>query len=111
MIGVFAFWPGSVQGSGWGIDKVKHIAAFAALILPVAFLRPGKLVWVVLFALFYGAAIELVQPFVGRSRSWGDFLADLAGIAVGLSLGFGMRGRFLVTARFGPPAAPDDQIL
>ena len=57
-----------------GSDKSHHFIAFVALALPLATIRPR---WsAVLFVVFsaYGAAIEVIQPFVGRSRE----LADLA---------------------------------
>lgn len=68
-------------------DKVYHIIAFAALALPSATLYPRALRWSVPFGLAFGAAIEIIQPYVGRSGDVPDFLADAAGIAIGVTLG------------------------
>ena len=38
----------------------------------------------------YGGLIELVQPYVGRSRELADWTADLKGIAVGTLAGVGV---------------------
>lgn len=70
-----------------GSDKSYHFIAFVALALPLAAVRPR---WSgVLFVLFsaYGAAIEIIQPYVGRSRELGDLIADMAGIGVGMVVG------------------------
>ena len=39
------------------------------------------ILWALLYAL-YGLADECLQPFVGRHRSMGDWLADIGGIVV-----------------------------
>lgn len=81
------------------IDKLAHAAAFAALILPSAVLRPGFLWWTFPLAALLGLGIELVQPYVGRSREWIDVVADLAGLLAGTGLGFMLR-RFLKTGPY-----------
>jgi len=65
-------------------DKQIHALAFCLLVLPGALLRPGAIVWLAPCALGFGAAIELIQPAVGRSAEWGDLLADAIGIAAGI---------------------------
>ncbi|MGJ8585993.1 MAG: hypothetical protein ACSHXD_18030 [Marinosulfonomonas sp.] len=70
-----------------GPDKVYHFIAFTALMLPVSALYPRALIWLVPWALIFGGAIELIQPFVNRSGEWADYWADLWGVAAGLLIG------------------------
>ena len=72
-------------------DKAYHVIAFAALIFPGTFLYLRSLIWLIPAALVFGAAIELVQPLVGRSAEMADFVADSVGVACGLILGLVMR--------------------
>lgn len=73
------------------VDKLYHIAAFAALILPAAILDPRGLCWVLPAGLALGLAIEIIQPNVGREASGFDFLADAIGLALGAALGLALR--------------------
>lgn len=72
-------------------DKIQHFVAFAALILPMAVAHPRALRWLLPAAIAFGGAIELIQPFVGRSRELGDFIADAAGGCFGAVLGMAIR--------------------
>ena len=76
------------------VDKLAHVAAFAALILPSAILRPRFLWWIFPLAALLGFSIELIQPYVGRSQEWMDVAADFVGLIVGTGLGVMIR-RFL----------------
>jgi len=76
------------------VDKLAHVAAFAALILPSAILRPRFLWWIFPLAALLGFSIELIQPYVGRSQEWMDVVADCVGLFVGTGLGLMIR-RFL----------------
>lgn len=71
-------------------DKIAHGLAFFALILPVATLRPRHLWWVLPSAVTLGAAIELLQPFLGRQGEWTDLGANFAGLVIGLLVGFAL---------------------
>ena len=73
------------------LDKVAYIAAFTALVLPVAWMAPRSLWLLGPLALGLGGAIELLQPYVGRSREVADFTADAIGVVAGLVLGTGLR--------------------
>jgi hypothetical protein len=73
------------------VDKLYHIAAFAALMLPAAILNPRSLRWILPAGLALGLAIELIQPQVGRDASAFDFLADAIGLALGAALGLSLR--------------------
>lgn len=67
----------------WQADKVRHAAAF------VGFWWLGgrcqvKVWWLLLGLLAYGVGIEWAQSFTpDRDASWGDVLADLAGLLIG----------------------------
>jgi len=77
--------------SGFLIDKAYHVMAFAALIFPGALPYLRSLVWLIPATLIFGAAIELVQPLVGRSTEIADLVADIVGVACGLVFGLTMR--------------------
>ena len=47
--------------------------------------------WTIIAALMLGGIIELLQPGFGRDASWGDFSADVCGVAVGIALGLAVR--------------------
>jgi len=49
---------------------------------------------VALTAVLYGAAIEVIQPIVGRSGDLADFIADVLGIGLGAILGLMMNSVF-----------------
>ncbi len=74
-----------------GTDKMHHVTAFAALVIPAAFLWPRVLLCVAPIAILYGGAIELLQPYVGRSKSLGDFQADILGVFLGVLAGLFLR--------------------
>jgi hypothetical protein len=77
-------------------DKLFHAVVFAALTGPAVLVLPRKYLWFwVAHMIALGAGIEIVQPLGdnGRTGSLWDFLADLAGIAVGLGIGRVIRAR------------------
>lgn len=72
------------------IDKIEHFAAFLVLAVLFSvgidrrrFSKIGAIVLMVAILVVYGAAIELIQPYTGRSADISDFFADVAGIAAG----------------------------
>ena len=68
-----------------GNDKAIHLLAFVLLTLPLS-LRPWVKGWKLgLGCLAFGAAIEIIQPFVNRSGEWLDLGADAMGIMIGLA--------------------------
>ncbi|HBP44553.1 MAG: hypothetical protein CL845_05435 [Crocinitomicaceae bacterium] len=73
------------------VDKATHLAMFAVLSSSV-FVALGKTgmirkyKWYAVLALvLYGIGLEFAQDmwFVGRQASWGDMLADSAGVLAG----------------------------
>jgi len=86
LIGFLTLTP--IQNPGVpGTDKNHHLIAFAALALPLSFSRPRLAPWVILAAAAYGGAIEIIQPFVGRSGELLDFVSDAAGAVIGGAVG------------------------
>jgi VanZ family protein len=73
-------------------DKILHVVAFAALIIPTATLYARSLIWILPLAGFFGGAIELVQPFIGREAEVADLLTDLVGLGLGTVIGLAIRG-------------------
>ena len=70
-----------------GTDKLVHIVAFAMLAFPLARTNRFGLLPVFFGASAFGGAIELVQPSFNRSASLNDWVADIAGIFLGISCG------------------------
>jgi VanZ family protein len=73
-----------------GEDKTLHFVGYGvlALLFGIAFPRSLRLALIVLA--LYAAFDELTQPLVGRHCDFHDWLADLGGIAIGLTLVAGM---------------------
>ena len=69
-----------------GSDKVVHLIAFAALVFPLAQTRRFGLNSVFIAASAYGGIIEVIQPFFGRSADTQDWIADIAGVVIGIVL-------------------------
>ena len=69
-----------------GSDKVVHLIAFAALAFPLA--RTGRIGLLPVFvgASAYGGIIEVLQPSFGRSADMQDWIADIAGVGLGIVL-------------------------
>ena len=69
-----------------GSDKVVHFIAFAALAFPLA--RTGRIGLLPVFvgASAFGGLIEIIQPSFGRSADMQDWIADIAGVGLGMVL-------------------------
>ena len=75
-----------------GLDKWRHIAAYATLgVSGTLAFSARRCFWPLLAGLtLYGAALELAQIFVAdRTGSWPDFGANVAGVIIGVVV---MRG-------------------
>lgn len=80
----------------WGLDKIAHATAFLVLVLPTAALWPRVSAKVGALAVIYGGAIELIQPFAGRSAEVGDLVADGVGVGLGIIVGSSLRRAVLL---------------
>jgi VanZ family protein len=80
-------WPVSQQPSApYFTDKIVHLFGFAALAFPLA--RTGRfgLIPVLVGASTFGGLIELIQPYFERSADMQDWIADIAGVALGIAM-------------------------
>ena len=69
-----------------GSDKVVHLIAFAALAFPLAHTGRFGLIPIFIAASAYGGIIEVLQPSFGRSADMQDWIADIAGVVLGIVL-------------------------
>ncbi|MEA1910823.1 MAG: VanZ family protein [Spirochaetota bacterium] len=73
-------------------DKVMHLGAYIALafsmcfILPPSFSSKKTFYSVFISSTMYGAVIEFLQGFTGRTPEGLDLLSDAAGAAIGILL-------------------------
>ena len=70
-----------------GSDKSHHIVAFAFLTTPLICVKAAYWRIIFPFALIFGAAIEVIQPYLNRSGDIYDFYANATGILIGLLIG------------------------
>ena len=86
LIGLATLTPVEELPAVSGSDKLYHLISFAILTLPIAVIRP-KAGWVIfILSVVYGGAIELLQPLINRNCELVDFLADVAGVALGMAM-------------------------
>ena len=70
-----------------GIDKLLHLAVFAALAFPLARTSRVSLLLIFMGASAFGGLIELIQPTFNRSADLNDWIADILGVVLGIALG------------------------
>jgi VanZ family protein len=70
-----------------GSDKLVHLAAFAALAFPLARTSRVSLLLIFMGASAFGGLIELIQPTFNRSAGVNDWIADILGVMLGITLG------------------------
>ncbi|MBQ58313.1 VanZ family protein [bacterium] len=70
-----------------GSDKWHHFVAFSFLVYPLTVANKKCWIPIILFGLFFGALIELVQPYLNRFGDIQDFQADAIGVLIGFALG------------------------
>ena len=76
-----------------GLDKLEHMAAFAALTVLIRCGWPDAPRWLsAIGALGFGVVIEAVQSldFIGRTPSMTDMIANALGVALGLLAAAGL---------------------
>lgn len=89
MLGPF----GGVEEASLVWDKAAHFIAFGLILWSVGVLfRRLPRLWAAAIVLASGAAVEVIQGFVGRDADWGDLLADALGIAAALLIWAVWRG-------------------
>jgi VanZ family protein len=69
-----------------GTDKTHHLIAYAVLVFPTALRRPSRWLLIIVFFIFYGGLIELIQPYVNRYGEWLEMLANATGVFLGIIL-------------------------
>lgn len=69
-----------------GTDKTHHFIAYAILAFPAALRKSGRWIYIIIFFIFYGGLIELIQPYVNRYGEWLDMLANTSGVLLGVIL-------------------------
>jgi len=87
-------YPGNMQLSVSPSDKTMHLVGYMVLTvlvlasweLSTGLLRPAHYFFVWLSGTIYGVVDELTQIPMGRTCSMSDWLADVIGIVVGLTL-------------------------
>ncbi len=70
-----------------GSDKTHHLVAYSALMLPAFLARSTWRYHLLLVFCLWGGAIELIQPLVNRYGEWQDWIANSAGLFLGMLLG------------------------
>ncbi len=75
-------------------DKLYHFIGFGALALPLCLAFPRHAWAVILGVAAFGAAVEIIQPIVGRGAEWGDLLADMLGAATAAGVAVALRRRW-----------------
>lgn len=81
-----SLWPRMIAPGVLPDDKARHLLSYLMVSLPIALVRPRAWRWMLAGLLVWSIGIEFVQPFLGRSRDAGDFLANLAGVGIALLL-------------------------
>ena len=94
LLGLMLSPGGTVESESLIWDKAAHFIAFGLILwsFGVLFRRLPR-TWAALLAIALGAAVEVVQGYIGRDPSWGDLLADALGVATALLI-WGVWRRF-----------------
>jgi VanZ family protein len=69
-----------------GQDKLAHLIVYSTLALIHGLSWAPKPIHLAISLFLHGVAIELIQPYVGRTFEWSDMLANAMGIFLGLAL-------------------------
>lgn len=69
-------------------DKIYHCIAYAGLTLPLALKRPSFWIVGAMGLILFGGAIELIQPYTGRSADWLDFIANGLGVVIAVAASY-----------------------
>lgn len=86
--------PGGSSGDPGTIGVYDGLAHLVAYMIVIFFIASTPSTWVLqlsIMVLAWSGIIEILQPLVGRSGSFLDFVANAAGVVVGLYLGSSAR--------------------
>lgn len=85
-ISVASLSPVGSAGDPGSADKTMHVLAYALAVIPLAAVPPKPRLRIALGAIIWSGAIELLQPFVGRTANFSDLMANATGVLLGLGL-------------------------
>lgn len=90
-----SLWPLEQLPPVPGGDKLHHFIAYATLALLAVFRRQGikGILLVATGAIALGGAVEIIQPYVNRHGEFEDFIANGAGVLIGITLGMLVRNQ------------------
>ncbi len=93
LLGLMLAPGGTIESEKLIWDKAAHFIAFGLILwsFGVLFRRIPR-TGAALLAIALGAAVEVIQGFIGRDPSWGDLLADTLGVATALVIWLAWRG-------------------
>jgi len=81
IIGVASLWPRVNLQTGISFhDKIFHLIAYFSLSLPVFISNSKSIKMIVVFIIFYGGLLEVIQPYINRSCDIYDFIANVLGL-------------------------------
>lgn len=88
-----SLWPLKELPSVPGGDKLHHFVAYASFALLAVFRREGwsGILLVAIGAITLGGVMEIIQPYVNRHGELEDFIANGAGVMIGITLGMLVR--------------------
>jgi VanZ family protein len=83
-------------------DKLEHFGAYLLLTAWFIAAFPRHWLWVALFFVLLGGAIEILQGYTGRDPDWFDWFADCAGVVAGawLPARWALQARLWLAARY-----------
>ena len=84
---VAMLWPNNqLPKAPDGTDKVLHLIAFTVLVFPLANTGRIGLIPVFIGASIFGGLIEIMQPLLGEKRGYERWIADIAGVTLGIAI-------------------------
>lgn len=86
VICLLTLWPADKLYDVGGSDKLYHLVAYLSVTFPVAYMRPPYWKRISMLLIAMGGIIELIQPYVTRSREFSDFVANSLGVLLGIAV-------------------------
>jgi len=88
LITFLSLYPLPELPSSGGVDKFHHFIAYFILAIFISIVRPKNYMKYILFFIFYGGAIEIIQPYVNRYSDFFDFVSSTLGVLTSNYLGY-----------------------